>query len=128
MIENGDDSLLDRIHRLQNGLVAEATGESFDGGDSEYKKLRHEVASSSLVKDLAPDFVRRCSGLEQFWGWIKYEKPTYAERRNLIWQAFAPMIERLEFDQVSPIGRVTTKKLRIHGGADVHAYCVKHTT
>lgn len=117
-----DDSFLDRVHRLQNGLVAEATGQSFDGGDAEYKKLRQEIAGSPLVKDLSPDFLRRCSGLEQFWGWIKYEKTTYAERRNLIWQAFAPMIERLEFDETNPIAKITNEKLKIHGEADVHAF------
>ena len=122
-----EETLLDRVHRLQRGLVAEATGESFEGGDAEYIKLRKEIASSSTLKDVAPSFLRRCSGLEQFWGWIKYEKPTYAERRTLIWDAFAPLIERIEFSETSPIAKITNEKLRIHGEADVHAYWDKAT-
>lgn len=117
-----DETLLDRVHRLQNGLVAEATGGSFEGGDAEYKKLRTEIANSSALKDVAPSFLRRCSGLEQFWGWVKHEKPTYAERRSLIWEAFAPLIERIEFEQASPLGLIITAKLRVHGEADVHAF------
>ena len=36
-----DDSPLDKAVRLQNGLVAKATGASFDGGDEAYKELRN---------------------------------------------------------------------------------------
>jgi hypothetical protein len=36
--------------------------------------------------------VRRCRDLGQFWGWIKYERSTYAERRTLLWDAFHPLI------------------------------------
>jgi hypothetical protein len=87
---------LDRATQLQNGLVAEATGNAFDGGDPAYKELRRYFAQRADTKGKLPDFVRRCSDLAQFWGWIKYEKPSYAERRQLIWGAFRPLIDYLE--------------------------------
>lgn len=43
-----------------------------------------------------PDFVRTNRDLNQFWGFIKYKFSTYAERRNFIWDAFAPLISQLE--------------------------------
>jgi hypothetical protein len=46
--------------------------------------------------------VRRCRDLGQFWGFVKYERGTYAERRNLLWDAFHPLIEYLETQDRSP--------------------------
>ncbi|SUE44293.1 abortive infection family protein [Roseomonas gilardii] len=87
---------LDRATLLQNGLVAHATGGTFDGGDAAYKELRLIFAQRADTKAKLPDFIKRCSDLAQFWGWIKYEKPSYAERRQLIWGAFRPLIGYLE--------------------------------
>lgn len=117
-----EEPLLDRVHRLQNGLVAEATGGSFDGGDVEYKKIRAELCNALALKSLAPPFLRRCSDLAQFWGWIKYEKSTYAERRTIIWQAFAPLIEQIEFGGQSPIKQHAEDILKVYAPADVHSY------
>jgi hypothetical protein len=117
-----EETLLDRVHRLQDGLVAEATGMTFDGGEVEYKKLRTEICNVSSVSSNVPPFLRRCSDLAQFWGWIKYERPTYAERRNLIWQAFGQLTEQLEFGSQSPINQHAVEILQIKGPADVHLY------
>lgn len=95
-----EETLLDKVTRLQNGLIAHATGNSYDG--LEYQELRHFFASRSDTKTKLPDFVRRCRDLAQFWAFIKYEKPTYAERRELIWDAFRPLIEYLEAQDHSP--------------------------
>ena len=46
--------------------------------------------------------MRRCRDLGQFWGFVKYERGTYAERRNLLWDAFHPLIEYLETQDRSP--------------------------
>ncbi len=84
--------------------------------------LRSEICNASNLKPLVPEFVRRCGDLSEFWGWIKYEKPTYAERRTLIWQAFAPLIEQIEFGQQSPMHLHTDEVLKIRGPADVHLH------
>jgi hypothetical protein len=112
---------LDRATQLQNGLVAQATGNGFDGGDPAYKELRRYFAQRADTKGKLPDFVRRCSDLAQFWGWIKYEKPSYAERRQLIWGAFRPLIEYLEGLDRTPGVVPITEALEAFDPDNVHA-------
>jgi hypothetical protein len=97
-----EEPLLDQARRLQNGLVAYATGGAFDGGDAAYKELRRAFSVRVDTKDKIPAFVRRCGDLAQFWAFIKYERPTYQGRRTLIWEAFRPLIDYLEFQDHNP--------------------------
>jgi hypothetical protein len=91
-----NEALLDRVVRLQNGLVARATGGQFAGGDAEYGSLRRDILGDTMLAAMAPSFIRRCGDLAQFWGFIKHERSSYQERRDLIWTAFRPLIEHLE--------------------------------
>jgi hypothetical protein len=50
-----DDSPLDKAVRLQNGLVAKATGASFDGGDEAYKEPRNFFWRASRYEKQASD-------------------------------------------------------------------------
>ena len=112
---------LDTAIRFQNGMIASATGLSLDGGDPAYKELRRCFASRSDTKAKLPDFVRRCSDLGQFWGFIKYEKPSYAERRTLIWDAFRPLIEYFEAHDRAPGVAPITETLESFDSEHVHA-------
>jgi hypothetical protein len=98
-----EESALDQAVRLQNGLIARATGGGdFDGGDTEYKALRSYFMARADTKALLPDFVRRCSDTAQFWGFVKYEYASYQERREFIWDRFRPLIEQLEAHDRAP--------------------------
>ena len=116
-----DESPLDQAIRLQNGLIACATGGSFDGGDPAYKELRRSLAERPDTKDKLPSFVRRCSDVGQFWGFIKYELGTYRERRSLIWDGFRPLIEYLEAQDRSPGVAPITAALEAFDPDHVHA-------
>jgi hypothetical protein len=89
-----DLSKLDQVERLKNGLMARATGGSFD--EREYRVLRGELRKNATLFAKLPDFLRTCSDLSQYWNFIQKLFPTYQERRVYIWQAFAPAIEYLE--------------------------------
>lgn len=91
-----NETFLDRVVRLQNGLVARATGGQFEGDDAEYGRLRRDLLGDPMLAAMAPSFIRRCGDLAQFWGFIKHEHSSYQERRELIWIAFRPLIEHLE--------------------------------
>jgi Abortive infection C-terminus len=121
MDELFDDTLADKAIRFQNGMIASATGGTFDGGDLAYKELRALFASRPDTKDKLPIFIRRCSDLSQFWGWIKYEKPTYVERRALIWEAFRPLIEYLEAQDRAPGVAPITAVIEAFDPDNVHA-------
>lgn len=115
-----DESLLDRALRLQNGLIAQATGGGFDGGNERYQELRREFAARADTRTKLPDFVRRCSDLSQFWGFIKYERGRYQERRELIWEAFRPLIEYLEAQDRAPGVTPITDALTVFDPEHVH--------
>ena len=89
-----------QVETLQEGLIARATGEPFD--ETTYRRYRSQLLARHDVRHLVPRFVKKCRGLAQFWGWIKEEKPTYAERRLLIWEGFSPLIEHLEHGNRAP--------------------------
>lgn len=116
-----EESILDTALRLQNGLIAEATGSSFDGGNYAYQELRQYFASRGDTKTKLPDFVRRCRDLAQFWQFIKYERAHYYERRELIWEAFRPLIEYLEAYDRAPGLAPVTETLEKFDSEHVHA-------
>lgn len=93
---------LDKIIRLQSGLVACATGGVFDGGDAVYKRLRRELLERDDIANKLPDFLRRSRDIGQFWEFIKHELKTYAERRTFIWNGFHAALEYLETNERNP--------------------------
>ncbi|WP_447901263.1 abortive infection family protein [Stenotrophomonas sepilia] len=99
----------DQAEALQNLLIAHATGGREDNQD--YARLRSSLMSNSSVERLTPRFVRNCRNLDQFWQFIKFEHPSYAERRQLIWDAFRPILETLERASMSPADDIFADKL-----------------
>ena len=91
-----DLSDLERALRLQDGLIARAEGGAFNGGDPAYRELRRHLAERADTKAKLPEFVRRFGTVKEFWGWISAQRATYRERRELIWEAFRPLIGYLE--------------------------------
>lgn len=92
--------LSERIESLQNLMIAVATGGTGDA--REYGILRQEIVDHSLLKDIAPRFLRTCRTTAQFWQFIKYEYRSYTERREFIWDSFRPLFERIEGGAAAP--------------------------
>lgn len=105
-----EESALDAVLRLQSNLISHATNGLFEGEDEAYQALRRFFAQRADTRDRLPAFVRRCRDLNQFWRWIKYEKSTYAERRELLWAEFAPLLDYLE-EQAAPGAQAITVTL-----------------
>jgi Abortive infection C-terminus len=85
-------SLLEVAVATENLLVSHATG----GEESEarYRALRERLIQAVNEQSL-PSFIRTCRNLAQFWAFVK-KWPTYRERREVIWDAFRPLVESLE--------------------------------
>lgn len=94
------ESTLDKVMRLQHGLIARATGNSFD--EAEYSELRSFFMQQYDLRGKIPSFVRQCSDLSQFWSFIKNAADTYEIRRQRIWKEFRPVIEYLEVQDRTP--------------------------
>jgi hypothetical protein len=86
----------DRAEALQNGLIMEATGGTFDGGDEFYKKLRREFLANSRLTPYIPPLVKTNRDLAQYWQFIKQKFPSYAERRSFIYGEFQPLLDKIE--------------------------------
>lgn len=99
----------DQAEALQNLLISHATGGS--ESNQEYARLRNSLMTNILLDALIPRFVRTCRNLDQFWQFIKFELPTYAERRQLVWDPFRPILETLERAYISPADYVFAHKL-----------------
>lgn len=94
------EDLIVKVQTLQNMLIGRATGEHPD--NDEYVSLRNEVVSNSKLSRNLPRFVKTCRNLQQFWGFIKPKFGTYQERRQFIWDEFAPLLNRLEEQSTAP--------------------------
>ncbi|MBB5696012.1 abortive infection family protein [Muricoccus pecuniae] len=106
-----EESLIDKVTRLQNGLVARATGGNFD--DDEYKQLRDELTRNPMTAGKLPAFVRPCRDTSQFWPYIQIEHAQYQGRRVHIWDAFRPLLDQLEAQENSPGTEPITEALEV---------------
>jgi hypothetical protein len=88
-------NLVEKVEELQNVLLARATGGKAENRD--YTSLRAELLADVGVAETLPPFVRTCRNLDQFWNHIKRDRPRYEERRQYIWDAFAPAFSAAEF-------------------------------
>ena len=95
---------------LQSLLIAEATGRTADEND--YQELRQYFLDKPDFKSSVPSWIRVNRNLAQFWQYIKFKFPTYAERRNFIWSEFMPLLEYLETGAKTPADQTVSEVLK----------------
>ena len=79
---------------MENLMTERATG-GVGANTHVYEYLRREFMADPVIKDLLPNFVRTSRTLDAFWPWVKNEAGSYAARRRLISNAFAPLCDYL---------------------------------
>lgn len=114
---------LERAQYLQTLLINQAT--SGEASNAEYQALRQYFLEQPPVKQLVPAWVRINRDLSQFWQFIKYKFPTYAERREFIWHEFAPLLEFLETGSKIPSEQIVSEVLERFNSESVHAVWTK---
>ena len=114
---------LERAVYLQNLLIVHATGGGAD--DGEYKILRGQLMENSTLASVLPKCVRTCRDLSQFWGFIKFEYGTYAERRQFLWAEFRPLLDHLEGRNKKPADASISGRLKSFDADGVHAVWAK---
>jgi hypothetical protein len=80
-----EDDILLQIEQFKMGLISRATGGEFD--NKEYQRLRKLTMGIPEVDKLIPRFLKLCRTVDEFWGFIKGQSGTYAERRLFIIEA-----------------------------------------
>lgn len=109
---------------LENLLVARATGD-LTANNHDYEQLRRDFIDDPELKALLPSFVRTCRTLDVFWPFIKNKASTYAERRQIIGEAFTPLVEHLEGRNHAPGDTVVSDALQTFDADGVHAVWAK---
>jgi hypothetical protein len=97
-VTSSDSSDIDQLDlsevasSLENLLIARGRGSS--EREHDFKALRKRLLEEA-PGEAVPSFLRTVRNLQQFWGYIR-KWPTYAQRDEQIWSAFAPLHETLE--------------------------------
>ena len=117
------DSLVERGSMLEGLLVSRATGG--DANNRIYEYLRREFMADGALKKSLPKFVRTCRNLDAFWAFIKRDASTYAERRQIISDAFTPLMDHLEGLNGAPGDQDVSATLETFDGDGVHAVWTK---
>jgi serine/threonine protein kinase len=91
-----EDDIVLQIEQFKMGLISRATGGEFE--QKEYSRLRKIVLGIPGVEKITPRFLKLCRTADEFWGFIKGEAPTYAERRIIIAEALNPILEIVEYE------------------------------
>ncbi|MFO0807557.1 MAG: abortive infection family protein [Gemmataceae bacterium] len=90
----GTRETLDKIERVKLILTQRATGGQAD--EASFVKLRRELLADASIKAKLPGFLRVCTNVGEFWGFIKQKFPSYQERRDFLRDEFLPAIQYLE--------------------------------
>ncbi|GIN98941.1 abortive infection protein [Siminovitchia terrae] len=90
--------------------------------DDHYVELRTYFMKNAQTKQLLPRYVKNNRDLSQFWQFIKYKLPTYAERRQFIWDDFNKLLEYLEDQEKLPFIESIDENLRIFNSEHVLNY------
>ncbi len=86
-----------KIETFQNLLLDIATGGR--GDESEFQKLRTELLENVELKNYIPEFLITNRSTGQFWQFIKFKFPSYAERRTYLWSEFSKTLNYVEQKQ-----------------------------
>lgn len=96
-------NLFGKVTRLMEILVDFSTGDSVTiEMDKEYKILRAHLLRNPRTRKKMPDFIPPSRELMEFWYFIRDRYGTYAERRAFLAEAFADLLNELEFEQHTP--------------------------
>lgn len=90
------DDLAIQVEEFKMGLISRATGGGYE--DDDYRRIRKIILGNPELEKLAPRFLKICRTVDDYWGWIKGEAPTYAERREIINQAINPILDFVEYE------------------------------
>lgn len=91
------DDIILQIEQFKLGLISRATGGEFE--ETEFRRTRKIILAIPRIEKLIPRFLKLCRTTNDFWGWIKAQAPTYAERRIIITEALNPILEIVEYEE-----------------------------
>lgn len=110
----------ERAVMMENLMTERATG-GLGANSHVYEYLRREFMADPATRDLLPNFARTSRTLDAFWPWIKNKAGSYAERRRIISEGFAPLADYFEGRNRAPGDHVVSMSLESFDAEGVHA-------
>ena len=89
------------IEYFQDNVVARATGSGFE--NQLYTTARTKLIGNKSIEKILPDWIKTKRTIDQFLAFIKGRFSTYQERRQFLWEEFAPVLNYLETKSTSPL-------------------------
>lgn len=86
----------EKVNQLCTLLIERATGNSTNEQEQHYAQLRGELIRIPYVMDKAPEFLRQCRDIHEFWHFIKNQYPSYRERRTFLRDSFEELVNFLD--------------------------------
>jgi hypothetical protein len=86
---------------FQDNLIIRATGGDFN--NELFVFVRNELLKNKALEPYLPKWLNTTRTIEQFWPLIKAKFQHYSERKEYLWNEFAPLLNYLENKIVSPI-------------------------
>lgn len=125
MFDSNDipDTTIEQVEMMESILIAVATGGPRD--NPTYNHLRRKFVADSMIHNLLPRFVRTHRDVQAFWSYIKSKADTYDKRRQIIREAFRPLMDHLEGRDATPGDKVASDALETFDAAGVNAVWVK---
>lgn len=111
-----DIDLLDNVKKLYDTLVAVSTGKNYNDPAiiTDFEEARRKLISNKTANVLLPDFVKKYRDLPSFWGFIKEEFSSYADRRRYLADTFTPLFDFLEnIQDAAPIDSIVASVSKI---------------
>ena len=109
---------------MEGFLIGRATGD-VTNYQSTYSIIRREFMDDPKLGPLLPDFVRINRTLDMFWPFIKAKASSYAERREIIYGGFTPLMDYLEGKNQAPADEAVSEQLRTFDSAGVYEIWIK---
>ncbi|WP_105253575.1 abortive infection family protein [Pseudoalteromonas sp. T1lg75] len=108
----------ERAEYFQSILLARATGG--DADDNHYLLMRQHLMSNPNYAEILPRWVKTNRNLDQFWQYIKNKFPSYAERRQFLYDEINPLLEYLETKQTLPAAKSIDEVLSKFDSDGIH--------
>lgn len=112
------EPVAERVALLEDIMISAATGGSHS--DPAYGLLRSEFMNDPDLCDSLPHFVRKYRTLSAFWPFIKEQDGSYAGRRQMITEAFTPLLDHLAAPYRSPGDAAVTSELDAFSASGVN--------
>lgn len=101
------------VEYFQDGVIARATGSDFN--NQLYIEVRKKLLENKNIDELLPEWIKTKRTIDQFWTFIKGGYSTYQERRDFLWNEFAPLLNYLETKTTSPLDEsIVFDEVHIH--------------